>query len=97
MKLTKCKYSLLSQVVTNIPGNLAQKLARKHGVDKQARIFSPWSHLVSMLFAHLTHALSLNYACDALRLHSGALLTLRGATPPSRKVFLTLTRYEALI
>jgi hypothetical protein len=37
-----------------------------------------------MLFAHLSHALSLNDVCDALRLHSGALSTLRGATPPSR-------------
>ncbi|MDR3012326.1 MAG: IS4 family transposase [Chitinispirillales bacterium] len=84
MKPTRYKYSLLSQVVTNIPECLVQKLARKHGVDKQARTFSPWSHLVSMLFAHLSHALSLNDVCDALRLHSGALSTLRGATPPSR-------------
>src|SRR5215469_10369244 len=84
MKLAKHKYTLVSQVAANIPRNLVPSLAKKHGVDKQARTFSPWSHLVSMIFAHLTHALSLNDVCDALRLHSGALSTIRGATPPSR-------------
>jgi hypothetical protein len=39
---------------------------------------------VSMLFAQLTHAIGLNDVCDALRLHSGLLSALRGATPPSR-------------
>ena len=49
-----------------------------------ARTFSPWSHVVSMLFAQLTHAIGLNDVCDALRLHSGPLSALRGATAPSR-------------
>ena len=39
---------------------------------------------MSMLFAQLTHAIGLNDACDALRLHSGPLSALRGATAPSR-------------
>ena len=37
-----------------------------------------------MLYAQLTHALGLNDVCDALRLHSGPLSAIRGATPPSR-------------
>ena len=37
-----------------------------------------------MLFAQLTHAIGLNDVCDALRLHSGLVSALRGATPPSR-------------
>jgi hypothetical protein len=49
-----------------------------------ARSFSAWSHVVSMLFAQLTHAIGLNDVCDALQLHSGLLSALRGATPPSR-------------
>lgn len=48
------------------------------------RSFSAWSHVVSMLFAQLTHAIGLNDVCDALRLHSGPLSALRGATAPSR-------------
>ena len=37
-----------------------------------------------MLFGQLTHAIGLNDVCDALRLHSGPLSALRGATAPSR-------------
>src|SRR5262245_28106786 len=55
---------------------LVCKLSRETGVDSMARSFSPWSHLVSMLFAQLTHAIGLNDVCDALRLHSGPLSSL---------------------
>lgn len=37
-----------------------------------------------MLFAQLTHAIGLNDVCDSLRLCSGPLSSVRGATPPSR-------------
>jgi hypothetical protein len=75
---------MLKQIVEHIPANLVPKLARKHGVDKQSRKFTPWSHVNSMLFAQLSHALSLNDICDALRNHSGSLPTMREAAAPSR-------------
>jgi hypothetical protein len=84
MKPAKNKFTLLKQVVENIPPYLVPKLARKHEVDKKSRTFSPWSHVVSMIFAHLSHALSLNDISDTLRHHAGALATVRGAQPPSR-------------
>jgi len=84
MKPAKHKFTLLKQVVENIPPYLVSKLARQHGVDKKVRTFSSWSHVVSMIFAHLSHALSLNDVCDTLKYHSGALSTLRNAQPPSR-------------
>jgi len=84
MKPAKHKFTLLKQVVEIIPSYLVPKLANKHDVDKKCRTFSPWSHVVSMIFSHLSHALSLNDVCDTLRHHSGALSTLRNATPPSR-------------
>jgi hypothetical protein len=59
-------------------------LARETGVEAQARTFSPWSHVVSLIFGQLSHCLGLNDICDALGLHSGPLSALRGATPPSR-------------
>lgn len=37
-----------------------------------------------MLYAQFTHSIGLNDVCDALRLHSGPLSAIRGATPPSR-------------
>ena len=42
------------------------------------------SQVVALLYAQLTHAISLNDVCDGLRLHSGPLSAVRGATPPSK-------------
>lgn len=84
MKPTKHKFTLFKQVLGNIPRNIVSKLALKHGVTKRCRTFSPWSHVVSMIFGQLTRALSLNDICDTLRYHAGALSTIRKATPPSR-------------
>ena len=39
------------------PAQLAPKLARDTGVDKRSRTFTPWSHVVSLLYAQLTHAI----------------------------------------
>jgi hypothetical protein len=76
--------TVLRQLVELIPSYLVPKLARAHGVDEQARTFSPWSHVVALLYAQLSHALSLNDVCDALRLWVTPLRAVRGATPPSR-------------
>jgi hypothetical protein len=54
------------------------------GVDRLCRTFPAWSHVVALLYAQFTHAIGLNDVCDALRLHSGPLSAIRGATPPSR-------------
>ena len=85
MKPARHKFTLLKQVIETIPAYLVPKLARKHGVDKKSRSFSPWSHVVAMVFSQLSHALSLNDVCDTLHHHDGALATLRNAQPPSRK------------
>lgn len=76
--------SVLRQLVESIPAYLVAKLAREHGVDEQARTFTPWSHVVALLYAQLYHALSLNDVCDGLRAWMTPLRALRGATPPSR-------------
>ena len=81
---TRSKLSIFRQICNFIPSYLVPKLARETGVEKQSRTFTPWSHVVSLLFAQFTHSIGLNDVCDALRLHSGLLSTIRGATPPSR-------------
>src|SRR5208282_5272428 len=86
-KPTASKFSLLRQLCNFIPPHLVPRLARQTGVEDQARTFSPWSHVVSLLYAQLTHALGLNDVCDALRLHSESLSALRGATPPHKNTF----------
>lgn len=77
------QFAILKQVVELIPRNLVAKLAKEFGVDKQSRSKCRWSHEVSLLFAQLPHTLSLNDIVDTLRNHSGALLTVREAVPPS--------------
>ena len=91
-KPTPGKFSLLRQLCNLIPAHLVPKLARDTGVADRARTFTPWSHVVSLLFAQLTHALGLNDVCDALRLNCGPLSAIRGATPPSKNGLSTANR-----
>jgi hypothetical protein len=81
---TAGKLTVLCQLCNHIPPYLVPKIATETGVDEKARTFSPWSHVVSLGYAQLTHALSLNDVCDALQLNCGPLSAIRGATPPSR-------------
>ena len=77
-------YTILKQLSNLIPGHLVSRFAKQYDVEAKSRTFSPWSHVVSLLFAQITHAIGLNDVCDALRMNAGALQTIRGATPPSR-------------
>ena len=54
-KPTRTNLSVLAQLCNLIPAFLVSKIARQSGVDKKARTFSPWSHLVALLFAQFTH------------------------------------------
>jgi hypothetical protein len=83
-KPTRSKLSILRQICNVIPNHFVPKLARETGVEDHARTYKPWSHVVTLLFAQLTHSLGLNDVCDALRLESGPLSAIRGATAPSR-------------
>lgn len=83
-KPAKAKLPVLAQVCKLIPTHLTAKLATRYGIDKQARTFSAWSHVVTLLFAQLTHSCGLNDVCDALRNHSRWLGSLRAATAPAR-------------
>jgi hypothetical protein len=77
-------FSTLGQICKLIPVHVVGKLARETGVEQKARRFSPWSHLVALLYAQLVHALSLNDVCDGLSLAVGRLAAIRGACAPSR-------------
>ena len=74
--------AVLGQLVKYIPKKLIEKLRRKYKI--QTRSFSATSHVVTMLYAQLSHALSLNDICDCLRFHAGYLSQIRDSVPPSR-------------
>ena len=80
----RSKFTILRQICNYIPPFLVPQIARATGAETKARSFSPWSHVVSLLYGQLSHSLGLNDLCDALQLHSGPLVSVRGATPPSR-------------
>ena len=81
---TRSKLTVLRQVCNLIPPHLVSQLARQTGANALARTFSNWSHVVALLYAQLVHAIGLNDVCDGLRLHSGPLSAIRGATSPSK-------------
>lgn len=56
-------------------------------MDKKSRTFSPWSHVVGLMYAHLSHAFGLNDVCDAMGEHAGEVWRIREATPPRRNAF----------
>lgn len=87
VKPTRSQFTILRQICNLIPAHLVSKIARQTKVDQQARTFAPWSHVVALLYAQLSHSLSLNDVCDSLQLRSGPLAALRGATAPSRNGF----------
>lgn len=91
-KPTRSSFTLLRQLCNLIPPHVVPQLARHTGVADKARTFTPWSHVVSLLYAQLTHAIGLNDVCDGLRLHSGPLSALRAATPPSKNGLSTANR-----
>ena len=82
MTPTKHTMSVLAQITSWIPDRIIENLARKHRI--QTRSFSATSHVISMVYANLAHALSLNDICDSLSNHAGTLEQLRNCTPPSR-------------
>lgn len=82
VKSAKKKPAIFRQVCEFIPPHLVPKLARKHGV--MSRAITPWSHVVSMLYAQFTHAMGLNDLCDGLRANRSALASIRASKPPSR-------------
>ena len=81
---TRSKFSIFRQVCNLIPERMVSKIARATGAEEKSRTFTPWSHVVSLGYAQLTHSIGLNDLCDSLQLHSGPLVGIRGATPPSR-------------
>ncbi len=89
-KSAKTIYSAIHQIVQWIPPGLPDKIAQENGAD--IRTFSCNSHVVSLLYAHLSRAASLNEICDAAKLHEPEWNRIRGATAPKRNTFSNANR-----
>ena len=93
-KPARSNYTILKQICEYVPGHLINSLAKKHGVDKASRTFKPWSHIFAMIYAQVSHAISLNDICDALRNQSKALKQLEEQLRQVEMVFLMQTKLE---
>lgn len=82
-KPTRANDIVLHQFFKLIPRSMINRTARDTGVEKKARTFSVRSHLHSMLFAQLTHAIGLNDVCDWLKMKA-SVIARHGLTAPSR-------------
>jgi hypothetical protein len=83
-KPTRSPFTALRQLCNLIPLRLVSDLVAETKDAPKARTFTYWSQVVALIYAQLTHAVGLNDVCDSLRLHSGPLSAIRGASPPSR-------------
>ena len=92
MQPPRHQFTILKLMCDLMPSHLVSDLTKKHGVEDQCRSITPWSHLVSLMFAQISHALSLNDVCDTLDNHSGVLTTIRRAVVPSRNGFSNASR-----
>ena len=82
MSPQKHTMTVLAQITSWIPDRIVENLAKKHKIA--VRSFSADSHVVTLVYAHLAHSLSLNDICDSLSSHAGNLSQIRNCTPPSR-------------
>jgi hypothetical protein len=62
---TRSQFNILRQICTIIPPHEVSKIARTTGVEDKSRSFKPWSHVVSLVYAQLTHSIGLNDLCDS--------------------------------
>jgi len=86
----KTAYTTLRQIVQWIPEGLVDQLAREAGTD--IRKFTAFSHVLALLYGHLSGASSLNEICDALRLHEPEVTRIRGTVAPKRNTFSNANR-----
>lgn len=67
------KITLFAQIIQKIPRDLIKSLIKKHDVDKHAKGFNSWSHLVSMVFCQFADCVSLREISNGLHSANGNL------------------------
>ena len=92
------RLTVLGQFCKLIPkyslANVCAEL-NKEGIKIAARTLSVWSHIVSMIYCHMAHCISLNDICDGLQNFKGNLNNIRNATYiiPYQSMSIHFTRF----
>ena len=87
---TKTVYTIWKQVVKLIPPQIVLDAAAETKV--LSRTFTPWSHLLALVYLQLTKTESLNGVCDVAEAYKGEWARMRGAQPPRRNTLSNANR-----
>ena len=77
-------YTLFSQIIGLVDRKYFKKLVKQKQTDKYSKGFDSWSQLVSMLFCHFAHSLSVRDISNGLRSATGNLNHLGMDKAPSK-------------
>ena len=67
------KITLFAQIIQKIPRDLIKSLKKKYDVDKHAKGFNSWSHLVCMVFCQFADCVFLREISNGLHSDNGNL------------------------
>ena len=84
---TKERITVFGQICKLIPAYLLTSVCtglERDGIKIAARCFDVWSHVISMIYCHLAHCISLNDICDGLQNYRSNLNDIRNAVAPHR-------------
>ena len=70
--------NVFSQILALIDRSIFNSLVEKHQSDKHSKGINSWTHLVSMLFCHLSSADSVRDISNGLRSTTGNMRSTRG-------------------
>ena len=79
---TKTVYTIWKQIVKIIPPQIVLDAAAETKIH--SRTFTPWSHLLALIYLQLTKTESLNGVCDVAKAYSSEWCRMRGAQLPRR-------------
>lgn len=78
------KVTLLAQLLAHLPSDEIRKAAAEAGSNKHSKGIDTWTHLVSMIFCHLSNAGSVRDISNGLRSMTGNVVHLGCKQAPSK-------------
>ena len=87
---TRTVYTIWKQIVNLIPPQIVFEAAIETKI--LSRSFTPWSHLLALIYQQLTKTESLNGVCDAADAFKSEWCRMRGAQVPHRNTFANANR-----
>src|SRR6516164_8719816 len=84
-KPTRSRFTLLRQLCNLIPNHLVPGLARQYDAEAKSRTFKPWSHVVSLIYAQLTHALGVERRVRRTAPERGTAVSGSGSNPAQQE------------